>query len=200
VVSALRPGWRGAAVLCAVAVVTGIAVRAAADRESDRAPAGGWAFVPPLAGDEAVVWAVGDGADGGRSGKAVAARIAKGPVDRVLYLGDVYDDGTAAEFADEYRTTYGRVAPLTAPVSGNHDSSHEPTGYDPYWRRVHGVRPPDWYAFRAAGWTILAIDSEAPHTRRSAQERWLRRVLRAPGHVPHRVLASPALQRRRSPR
>jgi acid phosphatase type 7 len=183
-VSALRlarRGWTLLAVVAVAAVIAGLAAAAARDGKRDRAPSGGWAFVPSVPGDRALIWAVGDGADGSRSGKAVAARIAKGPVDRVLYLGDVYDDGTAAEFADEYRTTYGRLAPLTAPISGNHDSRNETTGYDPYWRSVHGVRPPDWYSFRAAGWTILAIDSEAPHTRRSAQERWLRRVLRAPG-------------------
>ena len=116
-----------------------------------------------------------------RAGKAVAARIASGPVDRLLYLGDVYDEGTAEEFADEYHTTYGRLAHVTAPTSGNHDSGNESTGYDPYWRGVHGVSPPDWYAFRAGGWTILAMDSQAAHGRGSAQQRWLQRRLRSPG-------------------
>ena len=180
-VSGLRRAWRRVAVLCVAAIVAGIAVGAAADRDPDRAASGGWAFVRSVHGSEAVIWAVGDGADGGRRGKAVAARIAKGPVDRLLYLGDVYDDGTAAEFAGEYRTTYGRLAAVTAPTSGNHDGRNETTGYDPFWRRVYGVRPPDWYSFGAAGWTILALDSEAPHDRGSAQYRWLRRMLRAPG-------------------
>jgi hypothetical protein len=39
-------------------------------------------------------------------------------------------------FAGEYRTTYGRLAAVTAPTSGNHDSRNETTGYDPFWRRV----------------------------------------------------------------
>jgi hypothetical protein len=66
-------------------------------------------------------------------------------------------------------------------VSGNHDAPNEASGYDPYWRTVHGRTPPDWYAFRAGGWTLLALDSEADHGDGSAQLRWLRRQVRAPG-------------------
>ena len=153
----------------------------ASEGDADQAGSGGWAFVRSVPGERAVVWAVGDGADGGEPGKAVVARIARGRVDRLLYLGDVYDEGTAEEFADEYAGTYGRLARVTAPTSGNHDAENETTGYDPYWRRVHGVRPPDWYAFRAGGWSIIALDSEAPHHRGSAQHRWLQRQVRAPG-------------------
>ena len=138
-------------------------------------------FVPSLAGERAVVWAVGDGADGSDDAKAVAARIARGPVDRVLYLGDVYEDGTGEDFEENYATVYGRLASVTAPTSGNHDSDNERTGYDPYWRRAHGVSPPDWYGFRAGGWRILSLDSELPREARSVQRRWLTRQLRAPG-------------------
>jgi predicted phosphodiesterase len=173
-------------VCLAVAAVVAAAVAAIVAGEtsrgqSDPAPSGGERFVRSVPGERAVIWAVGDGADGSEDGRAVAARIARGPVDRLLYLGDVYDSGTAEEFADEYRTTYGRLARVTAPVSGNHDSRNETTGYDPYWRRVHGVRPPDWYAFRAGGWEILALDSEAEHNRGSPQLRWLRRQVRRGG-------------------
>jgi hypothetical protein len=170
-----------AAAVAGAGAVLGAMATARLDSARDLTPAGGWAFVPSVPGDRAVVWAVGDGADGGDDGRAVATRIARGPLSRLLYLGDVYASGTRAEFADEYHTTYGRLARVTAPISGNHDARNETTGYDAYWRRVHGVRPPDWYAFRAAGWTILALDSEAPHHRGSAQHRWLRRHVRAPG-------------------
>ena len=104
-----------------------------------------------------------------------------GRVDRVLYLGDVYEDGTGEDFEENYATVYGRLASVTAPTSGNHDSDNERTGYDAYWRRAHGVPPPDWYAFRAGGWKILSLDSELPRQARSAQRRWLNRQLRAPG-------------------
>jgi hypothetical protein len=183
-VSALAPvirRWRSVCAGAAVAVVLGAIVASGSDDARDRAPAGGWAFVPSVPGDRAVVWAVGDGADGDAAGRRMAALIARGPISRLLYLGDVYGSGTAEEFAHEYATTYGRLARVTAPVSGNHDAKNETAGYDPYWRRVHGVRPPDWYAFRAGGWTIIALDSEAPHHRGSPQHRWLRRQVRSHG-------------------
>lgn len=134
--------------------------------------------VPPR---DAVIWAVGDGANGSDAGRAVAARIAAGRVDRLLYLGDVYERGTRTDFARRYATTFGRLAAKTAPTPGNHDWANSATGYDPYWRRALHRRPADWYAFRAGGWQLLSLNSEAPHDRGSAQEQWLRVRLRAPG-------------------
>src|SRR3954451_13542259 len=60
------------------------------------------------------VWAVGDGANGSAQAKAVGRRIASSRADLFLYLGDVYPDGTAADFANGYATTYGALAPITA--------------------------------------------------------------------------------------
>ena len=98
----------------------------------------------------AVIWAVGDGADGGDRARAVVGRISAGRVDRLLYLGDVYPSGTRSDFARNYATTYGPLAAKTAPTPGNHDWLNRSTGYRPYWR--HALRHPirDWYAFRAA--------------------------------------------------
>lgn len=169
------------AAMAAAAVLAAVALAASGGGDARPAGSGGRPFVRSVPGDRAVVWAVGDGADGGETAREVVARIARGRVDRLLYLGDVYERGTAEEFALNYRTTYGLLARVTAPVSGNHDAPNEATGYDPYWRSVHGRTPPDWYAFRAAGWTLLALDSEAAHGEGSAQLRWLRRQVRAPG-------------------
>jgi hypothetical protein len=142
---------------------------------------GGEPMVSSLSARRAVIWAVGDGADGSANGRAVAKRIAAGRVDRLLYLGDVYLAGTRADFARNYATTYGPLAPRTAPTPGNHDWPNSDVGYDPYWRRALRREPSDWYAFRAAGWHLLSLNSEAPHGRGSPQERWLRARLRAPG-------------------
>jgi hypothetical protein len=149
--------------------------------DAQPAGSGGGAFVRSVPGERAVVWAVGDGADDTPEAGAVSARLTRVRVDRLLYLGDVYERGTAEEFAGVYAPTYGRLARVTAPVSGNHEAANEATGYDPYWRAVHGRTPPDWYAFRAGGWTLLALDSEAAHGPGSAQLRWLRRQVRKPG-------------------
>jgi predicted phosphodiesterase len=165
-------------VLALVAVVAAVAVATGGD--ATPAGSGGQAFIRSVPGDRAVVWAVGDGtAD--ENAKAVARRIARGPVDRLLYLGDVYESGTAEEFARNYGPSYGRLARLTAPTAGNHDAGNATSGYDPYWRRVHGVTPPDWYSFRAGGWTIISLDSQVAHGEGSPQLRWLERRVRRPG-------------------
>jgi predicted phosphodiesterase len=131
-------------------------------------------FVDSIARRRAVVWAVGDGADGRAAGRRVARMIASRRVDVLLYLGDVYDDGTAAEFNSNYETTYGGLSSLTAPTVGNHEAAQVAEGYGPYWRRVHGVTPPAYYAFRVAGWKLLSLNSEIAHGRHSRQARWLR--------------------------
>jgi acid phosphatase type 7 len=175
-------GARRAIVVALVLVaVLGVGTALVAGRDRGAPAHGGFAFVGSAGGDAATVWAVGDGADGGAGGRAVAARIAAGPVDRLLYLGDVYDHGTAADFRDNYATTFGRLAAKTAPTPGNHDWPNHASGYDPYWRRALGKRPAAWYAFRAGGWELLSLDSEAPHGKGSPQYRWLRRRLRAAG-------------------
>jgi hypothetical protein len=138
----------------------------------------------------AVVWAVGDGADGGRHGRAVAERIRAGHPDRFLYLGDVYGpaalslltgDGTARDYRRRYAPLYGALAPITAPTPGNHEWPQRGDGYEPYWRGVTGRTPPAWYGFRVAGWTLLSLNSEAPHGAGSAQLRWLAHRLARPG-------------------
>lgn len=148
------------------------------------------AFIASTGGDHAVLWAVGDGADGGEQAKAVAARIAAGRVDRLLYLGDVYGprtvgvalhpDGTAEDYRDRYATVYGRFAARTAPTPGNHEWPQRAQGYGPFWARG-SRRTPDYYWFDSAGWQVLSLNSEAPHGADSPQRRWLARQLQRPG-------------------
>jgi acid phosphatase type 7 len=132
----------------------------------------------PSPSARATVWAVGDGADGGSGAKRVARRIQRSDLDRLLYLGDVYERGTASDFRRNYAPVYGRLARVTAPTPGNHDWPRHLGGYDRYWAGVKGGRPPPYYAFRLAGWKILSLNSESPHGSGSRQLRWLRRQLR----------------------
>src|SRR4051794_19067746 len=94
----------------------------------------------------AAVWAVGDG-DSTAAGTALARRIAASRPDRFLYLGDVYDAGSARDFRRNYAPAYGRLARVTAPTPGNHDWAARVRGYDPYWQEGTGERIPPWYAF-----------------------------------------------------
>jgi acid phosphatase type 7 len=165
-----------------MSIAVALALAACGTSGTARVSATGAGHAPrPGPARHAVIWAVGDGADGGSAARSVAARIASGRVDRLLYLGDVYEHGTATEFRENYATTYGRLAARTAPTSGNHDWPHERTGYDPYWRRALRRSLPDWYAFRVAGWQLISLNSEADHDRGSTQERWLRARVRRSG-------------------
>lgn len=142
---------------------------------------GGFPFARSAPGDRATIWAVGDG-DASDAGRSVVDRIAAKGFDRLLYLGDVYQHGTAKQFRNNYAPTYGRLASRTAPTPGNHDWPNHTSGYDPYWRRALArKRVASWYAFEAGGWRIISGNSEIDHHRGSAQERWLRAQLRKPG-------------------
>ena len=127
---------------------------------------------------QTIVWAVGDGADGSARSKRVAARIAgnsRHPF-RLLYLGDVYENGTAREYRRNYDSVYGRFDSRTAPTPGNHEFGNRREGYIPYWTRVHG-RAPAYYDLRASGWQLLSLNSEINVGPGSRQGRWLERQL-----------------------
>jgi acid phosphatase type 7 len=125
--------------------------------------------------EPAVVWAVGDGADGSAIARRLARRIERDRPDAFLYLGDVYPGGTAEDYTRNYDPVYGRLAPITWPTAGNHEWWAREQGYFPYWRR-HGRTKP-WYRFSVGGWEVLSLNSEAPHRPGSPQLRWLEGVL-----------------------
>ena len=125
-----------------------------------------------------VVWAVGDGADGEATGKALAGRVRHDRPDRFLYLGDVYAAGTAEDFRERYATVYGPLARITSPTPGNHEWGNRRVGYNAYWRARTGRAQKPWYTFRLGGWRLFSLNSEAPHDAASDQLRWLKRELR----------------------
>jgi hypothetical protein len=107
-------------------------------------------------------------------------------VDRLIYLGDVYDTGSAQEFEANYRPTYGALGAVTAPTIGNHEWSNVATGYVPYWTGVRGTPPPLRYAFAASGWQLISLNSNQPAA--AAQEAWLSREIRGtPGYGDCRI-------------
>src|ERR671937_3268367 len=56
----------------------------------------------------AMVWAVGDGSSSASTDDDVAGLISSQGIDHLLYLGDVYENGTAQEFATYYAGSFGR--------------------------------------------------------------------------------------------
>lgn len=135
---------------------------------------------PP--GDPAVVWAVGDGADGGTAARQVAERMSAGGIDRLLYLGDVYETGAAEEFQSNYDAIYGRFGSIAEPTPGNHEWPTHAEGYDPYWKGVTGSEQPHYYSFRLAGWQVLSLNSEELADDGSTQLEWLRGQLGTAGN------------------
>lgn len=141
-------------------------------------PVANHAFRSTPGSGPANVWALGDGADGGPAARALARTVARAHPHRLLYLGDVYPAGSREDFAHGFEPVYGALAARIAPTPGNHEWPAHDVGYDPYWRQVTGAATPPWYAFRAGGWTVLSLNSEAPHAEGSPQVRWLRAQLR----------------------
>ena len=128
-----------------------------------------------------MVWAVGDAATPGPAPRRLARTIRRARPDRFLYLGDVYEYGTAAEFRRNYDPLYGRLGAITEPTPGNHEWANRYSGYYPYWREQKGRRQPPWSRTALAGWELLNLNSEAAHGPGSRQLRWLERSLAAPG-------------------
>ncbi|HKH40876.1 MAG TPA: metallophosphoesterase [Solirubrobacterales bacterium] len=148
-----------------------------AGAETPSAYRGGHSWMPSRAKPNSVVWAVGDAADGGTAASKVASMIRSNRIDLLLYLGDVYDSGTALEYDRNYRPIYGGLAWITAPTIGNHEWPNVATGYVPYWTAARGTPPPLWYAFAASGWQLISLNSNLPTS--GDQEGWLHSLIEA---------------------
>ena len=134
--------------------------------------AAGYGAAPAAA---ATIWAVGDGAVPEPYDEEVAQRIqADGPFDRFLYLGDVYETGTAEEYRTNYDPAFGRFKAFSSPTPGNHEWDNRGQGYDPYWGSLAPRNGGHWYSFDLAGWHIVSLNSEEDASEGSAQVAWLR--------------------------
>src|SRR5690349_18605776 len=89
----------------------------------------------PPAGQPFILAAVGDGASGEQP--AVTNKIASWSPNMFLYLGDVYEKGSYAEFYNWYGTSsryFGQFRSITNPVIGNHEYNFNAgAGYYDYW-------------------------------------------------------------------
>jgi hypothetical protein len=126
------------------------------------------------------VWALGD-ADLTPAGRALAPTVRRARPQLFLYLGDVYETGTAAEFRTRYEPLYGTLARRTLPTPGNHEWPNRDVGYRPYWRAKLGRAIPDWQQRRVGGWEVLSLNSQVAAGPASAQLAWLRRAVAEPG-------------------
>ncbi len=129
------------------------------------------------------IWAVGDGADLNSDDDSLAGFIQRSGVDRFLYLGDVYENGTAEEYAQYYEPGFGRLKAITSPTPGNHEYANRAQGYDPYWGPA--IMQPNgghYYSFDFGGYHFVSINSEEDTGFTSPQVAWLKSDLaRYPG-------------------
>ncbi len=136
----------------------------------------------PAAGAPFVVAAAGDGADGGPSASSVASLISSLNPNLFLYLGDVYEQGSVAEFYNWYGTqgaNFSQLNAITDPTIGNHEygNSSGGAGYFDYWNNI-----PSYYSFNAGGWHFISLNSNAAHiavNAGSAEYTWLQQDLAA---------------------
>ena len=141
----------------------------------------------PAPGHPFTVAAVGDGAGGEASETDVTNLINGWNPNLMLYLGDVYENGSVTEFYNWYRpeaqagTFYGRFRSITDPVVGNHEYNQfrdgTAPGYFDYWDNI-----PHYYSFNTHGWHVIALDSTGffgQTVPSSAQYQWLQSDLNA---------------------
>ncbi len=130
----------------------------------------------PAKGQPFVVVATGDGASGEASSQKVTDLIASLNPNLFLYLGDVYESGSMAEFYNWYGNGgafFDRFRSMTDPTVGNHEyvSSKEAQGYFNYWDNV-----PNYYSFNAGGWHFISLNANASRVKTdpsSPQYQWL---------------------------
>jgi hypothetical protein len=166
---------RSLAIALLVLALTGCGREAAPSEEGagEAAPA----RIPGPDAPRAVVWAVGDAATPGPASDRIGGLVRRARPDLFLYLGDVYESGTASEFRRWYHPRFGSLAGITMPTIGNHEWANRFSGYYLYWARRKGHKQPPWSKRTIAGWQILDLNSQAPHAIGSPQVRWLESTL-----------------------
>jgi len=136
-------------------------------------------FVPtsgttPASGQPFILAAAGDGAGGEPNAATVTNLISSMNPNLLLYIGDVYQSGTATEFINWYApsTYFGRFKSITDPTVGNHDfGTGDDAGYKDFWDNV-----PDYYSFNAGGWHFISLNSYSQYIDvdpTSAEYQWL---------------------------
>ncbi len=136
----------------------------------------------PAGGQPFVVAAVGDGASGENNSKNVVNLINSLNPNLFLYLGDVYDSGSIAEFYNWYGTgtaNFASLRAITDPTIGNHEYSNGigGAGYFDYWNNVS-----NYYSFDAGGWHFISLNSNRNRidiTSSGAEYKWLAKDLSA---------------------
>jgi hypothetical protein len=128
-----------------------------------------------------VLVGAGDISDCGNDGDEQTARLLDNIAGTVFTAGDnVYNSGTATEFATCYDPTWGRHKARTKPTAGNHDySTSGASGYYGYFGAAAGDPTKGYYSYDLGAWHIIVLNSNLSMSSGSAQEVWLKADLAA---------------------
>lgn len=130
-------------------------------------------------GAEAVLVGAGDIAKCDGEGDERTARLLDDIEGTVFTLGDnVYDSGTAEEFAECYEESWGRHKERTRPAAGNHDyRTEDAEPYYEYFGEAAGEQGKGYYSYDLGSWHIVVLNSNCKHIggcgEDSEQVRWL---------------------------
>lgn len=139
----------------------------------------------PPAGDPSIL-AAGDIASCASNGdEATAAVVSQYPTLPVLTTGDnVYEGGTATEFANCFNPTWGAFKSRIHPTPGAHE--YFTTGATPYYNyfgAAAGTAGKGYYSFDLGTWHVIALNSNCASVggcnAGSPEEQWLRADLAA---------------------
>jgi hypothetical protein len=99
----------------------------------------------------------------------------------VFTTGDnVYEEGTATEFAHCYDPTWGRHRARTRPSPGNHDYlTAGASAYYTYFGWHAGPSGRGYYRYHVGSWHVISLNSNVSMAQGSAQYTWLENILAA---------------------
>lgn len=140
----------------------------------------------PSGTQPAILVGAGDIASCASTGDEATGSILANTAGTVFTLGDnVYDNGTATEFASCYGPSWGQasIKDRTRPVPGNHDyNTTGATGYFGFFGAAAGDPTKGYYAYDLGSWRVYVLNSNCSIVAcgaGSAQEQWLRTDLAA---------------------
>jgi hypothetical protein len=129
--------------------------------------------------------AAGDIASCSSSGDEATAKLLDTLAGTVVTLGDnAYEKGTASEFSNCYKPTWGRHKSRTRPAVGNHEYlTSGAAGYFDYFGAAAGDPKKGYYSYNLGAWHIVVLNSNCSKVgdcdSGSPQEQWLRQDLKA---------------------
>ena len=135
--------------------------------------------IPPPA--PVVLIGAGDISSCNNQGDEATARILDQHPDGLVFTtGDnVYETGTADEFARCYEPTWGRHKARTRPSPGNHEYYSGASAYYAYFGENAGPAGRGYYSYDHGAWKVIALNSEAAAGQGSAQATWLQQELQS---------------------